>query len=364
MTISQPEFMSRRVGLATPRLTSANVLAYLQSIHLAGPDAKLLEFHELAGGFLNHVFRANIGTAAGEVSYLLKQAVHHVPRDESITAEYASDPDRLTKSAQAIQWFRSLTHDLDALPILHNMDSTNRIKVIDYFPDTHLVVQDLVVGHLDVVIGQTIIRALSEMHNATAHHAELARTYDNRQQFWTRTRLQCFDITAEPSLRERIVAFYATSEAYRLCLNYGDIDHKNILVNPEGRIRFIDFEEAHYTNPAIDLAYLAASYYLGALHDLADKPTILPQCQMLMNELWETYFSESVFSPVEQARIQLDFPHHVLIFMLGRIDGRATYRFATHHQIRRGMRTLIDEHFMKEIPTLADLHTILSEYLA
>lgn len=364
MASLQPVLISHRVGRATPRLTAANVLAYLQSIDLADPDAKLLEFHELAGGFLNHVFRADIGTAAGEVSYVLKQAVHHVPRDESITAEYASDPDRLTKSAQAIQWFRSLTNGLDALPVLHNMDSTNRIKIIDYFSDAHLVVQDLVTGHFDAVIGQTVIRALSRMHNATAHHAEIARTYDNRQQFWTRTRLQCFDITAQPSLRERFVAFYDTSEADRLCLNYGDVDHKNILVNPEGRIRFIDFEEAHYTNPAIDLAYLAASYYLGSLHDLADKPTTLPQCQALMNMLWETYFSESVFSPAEQARIQLDFPHHVLIFMLGRIDGRATYRFATHHHIRNGMRTLVDDHFMKVIPTLADLHTILSEYLA
>ncbi len=364
MAHPQPDFMSHRVGLATPRLTSANVLAYLQSIDLADPDAKLLEFHELAGGFLNHVFRTDIGTTRGIISYVLKQAVYHVPRDESITAEYASDPDRLTKSAQAIQWFRSLTDGLDALPVLHNMDSTNRIKIIDYFPDAHLLVEDLVAGHFDLVNGQTIIRALSRMHNATAHQAEIKSTFDNRQQFWTRTRLQCFDITTDEALREKIMAFYATSEACRLCLNYGDIDHKNILVNPEGQIRFIDFEEAHYTNPAIDLAYLAASYYLGALHDFADKPTTLHQCQMLMNTLWETYFSESVFSPAEQVRIQLDFPHHILIFMLGRIDGRATYRFATHHQIRRGMQALVDDHFMKAIPTLADLHTILSEYLA
>ncbi len=102
MTFTRPDLISCRVGLVTPRLTSANTLAYLQSIDLADPDAKLLEFHELAGGFLNHVFRTHIGTAAGVVSYVLKQAVHHVPRDESITAEYASDPDRLTKSAQAI----------------------------------------------------------------------------------------------------------------------------------------------------------------------------------------------------------------------------------------------------------------------
>lgn len=352
-----------RVGIRTPVVDAKNVLPYLRSINLAGEQSSLSEFRELSGGFLNHVTHVKVVSTDGASDYVLKQAVHHVPRDKSMSSDYTSDPERLGKSAQAISWFHTLTTGVKALPNLYNIDAENRIKVIDFFPNSHLTVTDLVAGHFDPNIADKVITALSRMHNATAYNQTIQAHFDNRIQFWTRTRLQCFDITEDEALKGRFKEFYNESEAFRLCLNYGDVDHKNILVDRAGRIKFIDFEEASYTNPAIDLAYLMASNYLAAIHDDADKQTTWRACRDAVQSSWQTYFRQTVFSLTEQARIQADFPHHVLIFMLGRMDGRAKYRFATHHKSASKMRALVNQHFLTKIETLAQLHALIFDYL-
>lgn len=75
-----------------------------------------------------------------------------------------------------------------------------------------------------------------------------------------------------PDLARPLNLLIDTMAGRRQCLVHGDFSPKNVLVGlPERRFWIIDFEVAHYGDPAFDIAFLLTHLLLKSLHRPADQ---------------------------------------------------------------------------------------------
>lgn len=238
-------------------LSTTTVHAYLAARGLVSADAELSVW-ELGGGVSNVV----LAVSGGGIDAVVKQALPRL----RVADEWQATQARALTEAAALQLARTLTPS--AVPAVLDVDEEAYTIVIARAPDGFTAWKErLLEGQADPEIAERVGALLGAWHQGTVDDAKAERRFSDRQAF-DELRLDAYYRTAarrRPSLARAIGEYVEQLERTRVCLVHGDYSPKNVLVGPSG-LWVVDFEVAHWGDPAFDLAFMLNHLLLKAIH--------------------------------------------------------------------------------------------------
>jgi len=324
-------------------LNKWNIRDYLKRILSDRFNREPRHVEELRGGIINSVYRVDFDSE----KIVLKQALVNA---KSRYVSCKLNPNRVIKEYEAIRIFKKYAK-ADFLPNPIFIDRKNYVMVVESVPDPyHTLKMDLIDNVVDVKIAEDIVKSLSLLHNSTMEKEEIHLGFDNRENFMNlKIKLQCLEITRNEILKREISKFVTNSIAKKICLLHGDIAPKNILVH--GReVFFIDLEESHYSDPALDIGYLLAHYFLNAINNLS-----LEHFYDAIDRMWKTYL-DRVNLRDEDFRKRI--VKYIGIFLLSRIDGQAKADQVKSEKIKQIIRDIAKDIILRDYEDLEDVKRV------
>jgi len=297
-------------------LTPKTIPAYLvQHGHINNASA-IESIHLLSGGFANHVFLVKRKNAP---PLILKQAF----AQQVIERGFDLPIDRLEMECRAITLFNRLSESTPPpIPILVSFDETNNLGTFLAWENSHLYMDDLTAGNYDDKIALQLGQSLAQLHNLSVGQTDLGTKFGHNENHRVTLRVQAVEITPDIDFANQINQFIETALTLGNTLIHGDFDPKNILINKERKTLMIDLEQAAVADPAQDVGYLLAHYYLIGLHDELDTAAMLPSITRVANSFWTTYF-QTLSTELDHRTIADRTLTYIWIFLLGRINGLA-----------------------------------------
>lgn len=272
-------------------MNAAQVLDHLQNwlphIQPTGdPEA-------LSGGLLNQVWRV----PAKPAPVIAKHAPPHVAADPSI----ALDPKRIHFEAKALI---ALSPDGPLADVSH--PDARAPHPLDLDRDAHVLVMEdigeapsLAEAIPNLPYPSQTASALGDfigrLHRQSLDHPQLAADFRNQaiqetrlavQYQGARELLRSAEIPDADALGEQAEALGERLLQPGRCLVMGDLWPPSIRIAPDG-IRLIDWEFAHFGNPAQDLAHLDAHLWMAAHR--ASEPETSAQIQSVRNHFFAAY---------------------------------------------------------------------------
>lgn len=250
----------------------------------------------LRGGYINDIRQ----TFADNKLYAIKTAKMKKGKKYNIKVPLS----RIYNEYEAIMAFREYLSNPSfiANPICFDPDSYT--IVFESAPRQATLLSEHI-ENTKIVI--SITKALAEMHNSTIGKTELLNRFNNTEGFLKlKVKTQCLDITEDEVLSNYIRKFVENSLKIKRVLLHGDMAPKNILIW-DNKFLFIDFEESSYSDPALDIGYFIAHFYLRGCKDIG-------------KTVYKTYISNIKYN---DETFEERISKYIGIFMLSRIDGRA-----------------------------------------
>ncbi len=127
----------------------------------------------------------------------------------------------------------------------------------------------LMAGQVQPIIGSILGERLGLLHSKTTEFSKFPASF-LRQEAFDALRIDPYYRAAArnvPEVEEAINSIAAEISSVRLCMVHGDFSPKNILVGPDPTdLWLIDWEVAHFGDPAFDLAFLLTHLILKSIH--------------------------------------------------------------------------------------------------
>jgi len=326
-------------------LNKWNIRDYLKRISPDRFNSEPRRIEELKGGIINSVYRVDFDSE----KIVLKQALANA---KSRYVSCKLNPNRVVKEYEAIRIFKKYAK-ADFLPKPIFIDRKNYVMAVENVPDPyHTLKRDLIDNMADAKIAENIVKNLSLLHNSTMEKEEIHLGFDNRENFMNlKIKLQCLEITKNEILKREISRFVINSIAKKICLLHGDIAPKNILVHGR-KVFFIDLEESYYSDPALDVGYLLAHYFLNAINNLS-----LEHFYDAVDRMWKTYLDRINLSE-EDFRKRI--VKYIGIFLLSRIDGQAKANQVKNEKIKQIIRDTAKDIILRDYGDLEDVKNVIT----
>lgn len=292
-------------------LSPDNVCDYLRRTGRIAADCEWTA-EALAWGVSNVVLRVS---PVGGDDFVLKQSRTKL-RTES---DWFSRLDRIHRETDAMR-VASQVLPGGAVPRILFEDRDNYLFAMEAVSRDHVVwKQELLEGRADSGVAATAGRFLGLMHRETSGDSDLASRWRDSTVF-DELRIDPFYRTIaarRPEIAEHIDALIRTMESMRTCLVHADFSPKNILLTEAADVRnvaLVDFETAHYGDPAFDLGFFLSHILLKGVHHAPAHPAMLELARTFLRE----YDSTGLAVAVEQHAAL-----HLAACMLSRVDGKS-----------------------------------------
>lgn len=154
------------------------------------------------------------------------------------------------------------------VPPVLGLDEDACILAIGYAPAGYRPWKDeLLAGQADPAVAAELGRVTGTIHRLTAT-AEMARAFDDWQAFEQLRVAPYYRTLAarRPPFADAVADLIAAMERARACLVHGDLSPKNVLTAGGSDLWLIDFEVAHFGDPAFDVAFLLNHLLLKTIH--------------------------------------------------------------------------------------------------
>lgn len=335
-------------------LTEKNVLDYLRRCEEAA-GARFTRAELLGWGVSNVVLRVH---RADGNDWVIKQA-----REKLRTrAEWRSRLERIWREAD-VQ--RTLSRILPAgtVPAVIFEDRANYLYVMQAVPADHLVWKAaLLRGEVDLSLAERTAEILAAVHRQTASQAELQQRWGDLTVF-DELRLDPFyrfvarrDAVVRQSLQDLIEETQRTAR----CLVLADFSPKNILLT-NGEVVLVDFETAHFGDPAFDLGFFLAHLLLKAVfHAGEGRRETADALLQLAEDFWRHYQQElrqkePGIDPAGQSGAALwnglagRCVRHLAGCLLARIDGKSPVDYLAEDQQEQVRH--FTHHLWKHLPS-------------
>lgn len=324
-------------------LTIDEAPGYLAAAGMVDP-AEPLAVAELGGGVSSIVILAE--TPRRRV--ILKQALPKL----RVQADWPSRPDRSLVEVAAIQAYAPLV-PAGAIPEVLHSDAARHCFIMTAAPVTAANWKtQLLAGQADPSVAARAGAILAGMHLGSTLDPAIAARFDDREFFHTlRVDPYLWQICrVDPSLRPTIEPLVDDMLAHRQALVHGDYSPKNMLVHGP-TLLVLDFEVAHWGDPAFDLAFCLNHFLLKAIYKAPDSQRYLD----LARAFWAAYAPALALEPAATL-----LPRTLLLLgalMLARIDGKSPVEYITEPTMRDRVRA-ISRRILADRPT--DLAAVLS----
>lgn len=286
---------------------------YLVERKLLPPPAEAVVIQPLGGGVSNIVLAARQGSA----HVVLKQALPQL----RVADEWFAKRERAINEAQALILVSRLTPE--AVPTVLDVDSSACALTIAAAPESWSNWKEqLLAGNADPLVARRLGVLLATWHGATSEDEAVAGTFDDHGAF-DQLRVDPYYRTVmrrRPEVRGAIRQFVQRMAGTHACLVHGDFSPKNVLVG-DG-VWVLDFEVAHYGDPAFDVAFMLNHLLLKRLHE----PGLAKDLERCAVEFWGAYLTAIPEALFPGAPYVLG---HVGCLMLARVDGKSPAEYLT-----------------------------------
>lgn len=323
-------------------ITAENVIEYLREQGQLEPDEQA-DAEALAWGVSNIVIRID---RAADADFVIKQSRKQLRTQ----AEWFSQLERIWRELEVMQELEQLL-PAGVVPRVLFEDRDNYLFAMEAIAADHRVWKAEL---LDGRVNQTVALELGKYLSAIHRKSFLQEGYQQRWGDWEifdQLRIDPFYrfiVRSHPEIKEWVAELIEEMSAHRLCLVLADFSPKNILITDE-QIHLVDFETAHFGDPAFDLGFFLSHLLLKAIHFQTEGT----HCIELSETFWESYLSTEVVAPLksgpetakmEEPQIGQRTIKHLAACMLARVDGKSTVDYlssAQQDQVRSFALSLI-----------------------
>jgi 5-methylthioribose kinase len=303
-------------------LSRDTALAFLERAGLAAEESAPVE--ALGWGISNTVIRVG----SGDGCVVLKQALARL----RVEAEWLFDQDRIFVERRCIDYLAGVLPP-GSVPAVRFADDENFLFGMSCAPSGAVLWKEaLLQGQVDLEAARLAGRLLAQIHGRSAADSRAARLFDDRKAFmqgrvdpYHRTMLR-----AHPDLRAPVEAEIERMLATRSALVHGDYSPKNLFVSP-GRVFLIDFEVAHWGDPAFDLAF--------CLNHLALKALAFPERADAYLEAAAAFRASYAEARGGLEDVELGTVRELGCLLLARIDGKSKIEYVTDAATKDAVRT-------------------------
>lgn len=339
-------------------LDASNTEEYLRSTGRLGAGTSV-RIETLAGGVSNLVLRVDPERGT---PFVLKQAREQLRTE----APWFSRLDRIWRETAAMEVIRSLL-PAGAVPRILFEDRENYLFAMEAVDPRHAVwKKELLGARIRPEVALRLADYLAAIHRGTHDRAEVARQFDDRQIF-VELRVDPFYrhiARVHPQIAGPIDALVDEMWRTRACLVHADFSPKNVLLvdSTEGglEITLVDFETAHYGDPAFDLGFFLSHLMLKGVRAGRDADAYL----QLARAFWETYSlairslqSQAAFAP---ANLERRVVAHLAGCALARVDGTSPVDYLPHTWQRELVRSVCRRVMTDKIQQLAAVYSLVT----
>jgi aminoglycoside phosphotransferase (APT) family kinase protein len=301
-----------------------SLLAYLRTHGRIGPREEP-RLQPLAGGVSSRAVLVEREAPAD--SWVLKQALPKL----RVAVDWFSSPERMRREALALRWMPELV-PAGSAPSLCWEDAEAHVLAMTAVPQPHVNWKTALLQGHELERAAAFGRLLGVMHRrAWERRAEVQRDFADRSFFESLRVEPYYRYTASrvPAAAAFLDALIAQTDGVTETLVHGDFSPKNVLVH-SGRLVLLDYEVAHFGDPAFDVGFstthlLSKANHLRALGD-AFAHAATQSWQAYRREIDATAFGDAV----ERRAV-----HHTLACLLARVDGRSPLEYLDERARRR-----------------------------
>jgi len=325
-------------------VTAENAADYLRATGRAS-ETEPIAARELPGGVSNVVLLIEL-PGRGE-RFVLKQARPRL----RVKDEWLCPVERIWTEVEALQLSFDLLNqaeleapiDAGRPPVLWE-DRENYLFAMAAAPVGHRTWKELLLTH-DLTDGEQYADACGELLLGPLHanswgSAEIATQLDDRRYF-DQLRLDPYYrqvARQHPDLRGPIEQLIDSVWQNRRCFVHGDFSPKNLLVWP-GSMLLIDFEVAHYGDPAFDLGFFLTHLMLKSVWAGPRREAYLA----IARRFWNAYqdFVQPRIGDAEMSALEQRTVVNLAGCMLARVDGKSPVEYLTEEhrtQVRQVAR--------------------------
>jgi aminoglycoside phosphotransferase (APT) family kinase protein len=281
-------------------------------------DSEDATAESLGGGVSNVVVRVR-----SDVDCLVaKQPLPNL----AVEDDWPADVSRVHNEAAAIRTYESVLAevDLDArVPAVRYESEADHVVAIDCAPGSATMwKRELLDGRVDREVAAAVGEALGAVHDAAAGDPDRRREFESRAPF-EQLRLDPYHrTTAErhPDVAGEIEAEIERIEGVGRTLVHGDYSPKNVLVARDGDETvpwLLDFEVAHWGDPAFDAAFMLNHLLIKSVHNAARHGAYADAARTF----WRAY-DERVEWDCERETVR-----ELGVLMLARVDGKSPVEY-------------------------------------
>lgn len=332
-------------GSAAPdrvvELDVGNVAAYLVGQGLVAADEEV-RAESLGGGISNVVLR--VRSAAG--CLVLKQSLPEL----RVAVTWEFDRSRILVERDCMLALAELLPPGHA-PVVRFSDPANFVLVMSCAPPGRVWKDALLAGHVDVQAARRVGVLLGRLQARAAADPGRRACFDDLRVLH-QGRIDPYHRTvtrAHPDLAPTIDRDVERLVSNRRTLVLGDLSPKNVLVYPD-RVLLLDFEVAHWGDPAFDPAFLLTHLVLKAVHVRSRTESLLAAAEAF----WSAYRAcvPDDWSPELEHGVGLELG----CLLLARVDGKSPAEYLTEAEralVRRLGRHLLTRPSPGPRPALA-----------
>lgn len=307
------------------QLSKDNLKDYLISKALI-QNQENVSVEELGGGVSNVVLKVK----NRKTSFVVKQALPKL----RVKDEWYSDVDRVFTETNCI---RLLTQILYAgmTPKVLFEDRENFLFIMTAAPEDAVPwKKKLLEGYVDRRIGVKAGSVLAEIHKKTFHYDPVSKDFASDRAF-IQLRVEPYHWTIarrHPDIRLAVDSEVLRMLETKIVLTHGDYSPKNILVK-DNDILLLDFEVAHYGDPAFDLAFCLNHIFLKSIKNYGMRERYFD----LALAFWNAYISSA--ESQQEEMLMKNTVKEIGCLMLARIDGKSPVEYINDEKTKNMVRS-------------------------
>ena len=292
------------------------LLAYLRASGRIGPREQP-RLQALAGGVSSRAILVERESPNG--SWVLKQALPKL----RVAVDWFSSPERMRREALALRWMPELV-PAGSAPSLVWEDPDAHLLAMTAVPQPHVNWKTALLQGHELEHAGAFGGLLGAVHRrAWERRVEIQRDFADRS-FFESLRVEPYyryTATRVPAAASFLGDLIEKTDRVTETLVHGDFSPKNVLVQ-DGRLVLLDYEVAHFGDPAFDVGFstahlLSKANHLRKLED-AFARAAAASWRAYRDEIDATAFADAV----EPRAVR-----HTLACLLARVDGRSPLEY-------------------------------------
>jgi len=307
----------------------------------------------LSWGVSNCVLRVSSGDGH---AFVVKQSRHQLRTEVA----WFSQLERIWREADVLRYLEGIL-PAGAVPRVLFEERELYLFGMQAVDRSHTVWKsDLLAGQTETQVARIAGHYLGCIHQRSTGDQRLRERWSDRRVFEELRIDPFYRYVADRhhQFRDALHALIDATMSQHTCLVLADFSPKNILITSQG-ITLVDFETAHYGDPAFDLGFFLSHLMLKTILHLDQRHSF----QALILEFWSAYSQEMSRRDADGARdlecLQQRMLLHWGACLVARIDGTSPIDYLRDAQQRDQARQLAARMLTDPVDRIAEVFAML-----